>query len=131
MIDEINVHEERSFLICEAAFQTKETAVKRPVACAIDSCDQIGVVVRSKSTDFYPASIAQRLYRGIFLNFRHEKAPTIPINLCRRSGFHPVPTLAGLHRQWSFVKALTQLALRPCSHYRVAVAPSGWQRATP
>jgi hypothetical protein len=72
MIDEIDVHEERGFFICEAAFQTKETAVKRPVACATESGDQIDPVVGSESTDFDPASIAQRLYRGIFLNFRHE-----------------------------------------------------------
>jgi hypothetical protein len=47
MIDEIDVHEKRGFFICEAAFQTKETAVKRPVACATESGDQIGPVVGS------------------------------------------------------------------------------------
>ena len=63
VIDEIDVHEERGFLICEAAFKTKKTAVKRPIACAADSGDQIGPVVWSESTDFDRASIAQRLYR--------------------------------------------------------------------
>ena len=71
MIDEINVHEKRGFLICEAAFQTKEAAIKRPVACVTDSCDQIGPVVGPESPDFNPAFIAQRLYRGIFFDFRH------------------------------------------------------------
>jgi hypothetical protein len=37
-----------------------------------------------------------------------------------------------LRRFRPFVRALTRLALGPCSQYRVAVAPpSGWQSATP
>jgi hypothetical protein len=81
VIGEIDVHKERGFLICEVAFKTKKTAVKRPVACAADSGDQIGPVVWSESTDFDRASIAQRLYRGILFDVQHE--PELPIAIDR------------------------------------------------
>jgi len=58
VIDEVDVHEEGSFLFREAAFQTKETAVKGLIACATDSGNQLSSVVRSDGADFDPASVA-------------------------------------------------------------------------
>ena len=63
VLDEIDVHEERGFFICEAALKTEEPAIKGPGACATDSGEQIGPVVGSESSDFNPASIAERLSR--------------------------------------------------------------------
>jgi hypothetical protein len=61
VLDEIDIHEERGFFICEAALKTKEPAIKGPGACATDSGEQIGPVVGPESSDFNPASIAERL----------------------------------------------------------------------
>jgi hypothetical protein len=63
VIDEVNIHKERGFLFREAAFLTKESAVKGLSACATDGGNQVGPVVRSEGADFDPATTAQRLNR--------------------------------------------------------------------
>jgi len=63
VIYEVDIHEEGGFLFREAAFYAKETAVKGLSACATDSGNQVGPVVRPESADFDPAPIAQRLDR--------------------------------------------------------------------
>jgi hypothetical protein len=74
MVDEVDVQEERDFLLAEVALYLEETAVERLVTDPADGCLEISPVVRSKRPDFEPTSVAQRLKCRIGGCFQHSPA---------------------------------------------------------
>jgi hypothetical protein len=87
MVDEVDVQEERDFLLAEVVLYLEETAVKRLVTDPADGCLEIGPVVRFKRPDFEPTSVSQGLTCRIGGCFQHpSKSPYIG-----QRGWQPCP----------------------------------------
>src|SRR4030095_8222452 len=65
VIDEVDLREERDFLLGKVTSYTEEATIERLGAAAADGRNELGPVVRSKRTGFDPASIAQQINRGV------------------------------------------------------------------
>src|SRR5215217_5119179 len=72
VIDKIDVGKRVNLLFGEVSPHTKEAAVERLRASAINSCEKSSAVVRSQSTDFDRASIRQVFNRIIVGRERHS-----------------------------------------------------------
>src|SRR6185437_11008854 len=65
MIDEIDVHEERLFLLRKSALGYEEAALQRLCAGATDGGEHAGFIVRPQRADFDRPIVTQSLLRGI------------------------------------------------------------------
>src|SRR4051812_28105317 len=63
VIEEVDLCEERDFLVGKMTSYTEEATIERLGAAAADGRNELGPVVRSKRTDFDPVSIAQQINR--------------------------------------------------------------------
>ena len=82
VLDKIDVHEERDFLLAEGAFGRKETAEHGLRAGTADGREKRIPVARSHGADFHLAPIAQQLHRRKF--GRLQRDPPFLLMLLRR-----------------------------------------------